>query len=75
MSTAARKARKRAGIPFAHKPAKVGTPVAERSFVTAPVVRRQGDAVPEGQANVLGIFAPRSAKRIARFIPSGGIKR
>lgn len=74
MSTAARKARKRAGIKFTKAP-KVGTPVAERAFVTMPVVRRQGDAVPAGQTGVFGVLASRSPQRIARFILSGGIKR
>ncbi|WP_136057296.1 hypothetical protein [Microbacterium sp. K24] len=72
MSTRARKDRKRAGIKFTPKPQKVGTPVAKRSFVTQPVVRVTGDAVPAGFDNLM---APRSPKRIKRFIASGGIVR
>ncbi|MFJ4173344.1 hypothetical protein [Microbacterium sp. NPDC089696] len=72
MSTAARKARKRAGIKFEPKPPKVGTPVAERSFVTAPVRRAAGDAIPAGFKSLL---APRSPKRVEKFIKSGGIAR
>lgn len=64
MATAARKARKRAGIKF-EKAAKVGTPVAERSFVTAPVFRRHGD---EG----MSLGTRRSPRRVAAFIASGG---
>lgn len=71
MSTTARKARKRAGIPFT-KPAKEGTPVTQRAFVTEPVARRHGDAMPEGMA--FSPWAPRSPKRIAAFIASGGRK-
>ncbi len=67
MSTAARKARKRAGIPFV-KAQKVGTPVEERSFVTGPVFRRYGD---EG----LHLGTARSVRRIERFIASGGRPR
>lgn len=69
MATAARKARKRAGIKFEAKPAKVATPVEQRSFVTAPVRRVFGDAIPAGFKSLL---APRSPKRIARFIANGG---
>lgn len=68
MSTAARKARKRAGIKFEAKPQKVGTPVEERSFVTAPVFRRNGD---EGHH----FGTARSPQRVARFIASGGRPR
>lgn len=71
MSTAARKARKRAGIPFT-KPAKEATPVTLRAFVTEPVPRGIGDAMPEGMAR--SPWAPRSPKRIAAFIASGGRK-
>lgn len=71
MSTTARKARKRAGIPFT-KPAKKATPVAERAFVTEPVPRRFGDAMPAGMPRAP--WAPRSAKRAAAFIASGGRK-
>lgn len=69
MSTRARKERKRAGIKFEAKPQKVGTPVEERSFVTALVHRSAGDAIPAGFTSLL---APRSPKRIARFIANGG---
>lgn len=68
MSTAARKARKRAGIKFEPKPAKVGTPVEQRSFVTGPVFRRHGD---EG----MHFGTSRSPRRIERFILSGGRPR
>lgn len=71
MSTAARKARKRAGVKFV-KAQKVGTPVEERSYVTQPVRRVQGDALPAGAKSLL---APRSTRRIERFIASGGRTR
>jgi hypothetical protein len=69
MSTTARKARKRAGIKAPIKPAKVPTPVDERSFVTVPPYRNNGDAIPLGYDY---LNAPRSAKRIKKFIESGG---
>lgn len=69
MATAARRARKRAGIKFQPKPAKVGTPVDQRAFVTQPVRRSFGDAIPAGFKSLM---APRSPKRIARFIANGG---
>lgn len=69
MSTTARKARKRAGIPFA-KPAKTPTPVEERSFLATPA-RRQGDATPAGFP-AAALNAPRSPKRAERFIENGG---
>ena len=69
MSTAARKARKRAGIPFT-KPPKVGTPLEERSFVTAEVYRKPGDLMPHGFRRAF--VAPRSPARIARFLENGG---
>lgn len=71
MSTKARKERKRAGIPFVKK-AKTPTPVEERSFVTAPPSRRQGDAIPEGYNS---LSAPRSSGRVKRFIESKGASR
>jgi hypothetical protein len=71
MSTAARKARKRAGIPFTKAP-KIPTPVEQRAFVTQPVPRRFGDAMPAGMARAP--WAPRSPKRVAAFIASGGRK-
>lgn len=67
MSTAARKARKRAGIPFTKAP-KVGTPLEERSFVTAPVFRRYGD-------DGLQYGTARSPQRVERFLLSGGRPR
>lgn len=69
MATAARKARKRAGIKFEPKPQKVGTPVEDRAFVTAPVRRTTGDAIPAGFKSLL---APRSPKRVKKFIENGG---
>lgn len=60
MSTAARKARKRAGIPFS-KPAKVGTPPEERSYVNGTVPGPAGtkhDGMPRS----------RSTKKVARFL-------
>ncbi|MDY0984648.1 hypothetical protein SOM10_12150 [Microbacterium sp. CFBP9023] len=72
MSTTARKARKRAGIKFTPKPQKVGTPVEQRAFVTAPVRRASGDAIPVGFKSLM---APRSPKRVERFIQSGGSTR
>lgn len=71
MSTAARKARKRAGIPFT-KPQKSPTPVADRAFVTQPVTRRFGDAMPAGMS--WSPWAPRSPRRVSAFIASGGRK-
>ena len=69
MSTTARKARKSAGIPFT-KPAKTGTPVSERSFVTEPVMRGRGDAMPAGMK--YSPLTPRSPRRARAFIASGG---
>lgn len=69
MATAARKARKRAGIKFEAKPQKFGTPVEQRAFVTAPVRRASGDAIPAGFKSLM---APRSPKRVAKFIENGG---
>lgn len=60
MSTAARKARKRAGIKFTKTP-KVGTPFLERSWVTALVMHPVSKRYPLG-------MAPRSAKKIARAL-------
>lgn len=71
MSTTARKARKRAGIKF-EKAEKVGTPVADRSFVTQPVQRASGDGIPAGFKS---LTAPRSPKRVKKFIKSGGVAR
>lgn len=73
MSTTARKARKRAGLPFVPKAAKTPTPLLERSFVTEPVFRRIGDLLPIGFSAVNAMGAtPRSPLRIARFLDSGG---
>ncbi|MDF2695263.1 MAG: hypothetical protein K0S65_3646 [Labilithrix sp.] len=75
MATAVPKLRKKlqraTGTHFEH-PDKTPTPVAERSFVVDPVLRRAGDAMPEG-AEPLSLH--RSPKRVKRFIESGGIKR
>jgi hypothetical protein len=66
MSTAARKARKRAGIKFVRTP-KVATPLLERSWFTQmfpglPGTRSQGQMV------------PRSAKKIRRALSARGIE-
>lgn len=71
MATAGRKARKRAGIKFVH-PTKVATPLSARSFVTEPVRRMTGDAMPIGAHK---LSAHRSPRRVKGFIESGGIKR
>lgn len=65
MSTAARKARKRAGIKLVKTP-KVGTPPEERSFVTQPVpgaasTKWDGSAVPRSTKAV--------EKYLSRFTP------
>lgn len=77
MSTAARKARKRAGLPAPIKPAKIPTPVKERAFVTAPVFRKKGDAWPAGTPLFLQLrpFGPRAPRRAKAFVESGGVKR
>jgi hypothetical protein len=67
MATAARKARKRAGIKF-NKPAKVGTPLEDRSYFTEPVPGAMG-------TKFAGSLRPRSKKkqeamRKARFVTS-----
>jgi hypothetical protein len=68
VATAARKARKRAGIPFT-KPQKTPTPLEERAFVTQPVLRRAGDAMPVGAP---AFSTHRSPKRVERFLKNGG---
>lgn len=68
MATAARKARKRADIPLT-KAAKVPTPVEQRAFVTQPVRRSAGDAMPIGAP---AFSTHRSPKRVEAFIASGG---
>lgn len=60
MSTAARKARKRAGIPFT-KAQKVGTPPHLRSYVTQPVM------APEGTKNA-GRRQGRSPQKVKAFL-------
>ena len=60
MSTTARKARKRAGIPFV-KAQKVPTPPSERSYVTQPVIG------PEG-TKFSGMRQPRSDQKIKKFL-------
>lgn len=60
MSTAARKARKRAGIPLVKAP-KVPTPPEERSYVTEPV---QGPA----GTKFASYTQPRSSKKVAAFL-------
>jgi hypothetical protein len=72
MSTKARKARKRAGIPFTKAP-KIGTPVPERTSFFGLVHRVAGDATPQGY--LWSSIGPRSPRRIIQFIKSGGIKR
>lgn len=75
MSTAAGKARKRAGIPFTRTP-KTPTPPELRSFVTADVFRRPGDAMPAEYPDKArwGGVGPRSKARVEKFIESGGVK-
>lgn len=60
MSTTARKARKRAGVPFA-KPQKTPTPPEQRSYVTELV---RGPATTRNA----GRLQPRSPKKVARFL-------
>lgn len=87
MSTTARKLRKRirhaainAGLPAPArevKPAKTPTPLILRSYIQAPVIRKQGDALPKDaifRGHTPGIPTPRSAYKVMRFIASGGIK-
>lgn len=64
MSNAARKARKRAGIPFA-KTQKVGTPLLERAWATA-----RFPGLP-GTRYALELM-PRSAKKLGRAIVARG---
>ncbi len=75
MATAARKARKRAGVPFT-KAQKTPTPPAERAFATEPVLRTRGDLPPAGYSvnKAIGLTF-RSPKRVLAFIASGGIRR
>ncbi|GAB2701936.1 hypothetical protein BKA24_001745 [Microbacterium marinum] len=83
MSTTARKLRKKlhrlagysAETRFQKKP-KVATPVALRSFVTAPVFRNAGDALPTESLRALvpGLGTSRASKRIVHFINNGGRK-
>jgi hypothetical protein len=68
MSTAARKARKRAGLPFT-KAQKVATLLEQRAFVTQPVRRAYGDAMPLGAP---AYSTHRSPLRVLAFIASGG---
>lgn len=56
MSTAARKARKRAGIKFVHR-TKIGTPVTERAWFNA--------LIPDTRRGRLGKMRLRSAKKRA----------
>ena len=75
MSNTARKARKRAGIPFTPSESRLrraATPLEDRSFVTDPVYRRRGDANPIGIKTLRPGFGPRSPLRIARFLENGG---
>lgn len=60
MATAARKARKRAGIPFV-KAQKVGTPPENRSFVTQPVHGPAGTKFETYQQ-------PRSTSKVKKFL-------
>jgi hypothetical protein len=65
MATAARKARKRSGIPFFKAP-KVGTPIWERAAYWAPV---QGAPSTKHQ----GTTVPRSRKKQAKMLEAHGI--
>lgn len=60
MATAARKARKRAGIKF-EKKAKVSTPPENRSYVTEPVMGAEG-------TKYAGTWQKRSAKKVKNFL-------
>lgn len=66
MSTAQRKARKRAGIQF-EKPAKVGTPLQERAWFAGLVMGPQG-------TRHAGKQQERSAKKKARALAARGIE-
>lgn len=72
MSTTARKARKRAGIPFT-KAQKVATPLTSRSFVANPVYRKPGDLMPTGFR--FSVVGPRSPRRVVAFLKNGGIEK
>ena len=60
MSTAARKARKRNGIPFVRE-RKIPTPPEERSFVTQPVPGADG-------TKYAASSQPRSRKSVQKFL-------
>jgi hypothetical protein len=66
MSNTNRKARKAAGIAFAPKPAKVPTPILERSFFA--MIARPAD----GTKNA-GNLMPRSASKQRRELEARGI--
>ena len=75
MSTAARKARKRAGIKF-EKAQKVGTPPHERSYVTQPVpgpagTKFQNYTQPRSQSKVLKFLAKHTPSRTVADSPIG----
>jgi hypothetical protein len=61
MGHAARKARKKAGLKFESKPAKVATPPEERSYVT-------GSVPGPGGTKFESYSKPRSEKKIKRFL-------
>jgi hypothetical protein len=67
MSTKARKARKRAGIPFT-KAQKVGTPFFQRAWFLHLVPG------PDGTRHA-GTYRPRSEKKIARAVADRGLTR
>jgi hypothetical protein len=72
MPTSVKKARRAAGVKFT-KAQKTPTPLAQRAFVDSDVMRRPSDAMPAGWRR--SILAPRSPRRIAKFILSGGTSR
>jgi len=68
MSTTARKARKRDGIPFIH-PTKTPTPPEQRSFVTQPV---PGADSTKHAGSVMGRSKKKIEQYLSRFTPTEG---
>ena len=55
------------------KAQKTPTPLVRRSFVVGDVMRKPGDLIPAGFR--FSVIAPRSPRRIAKFLQNGGIPR